>query len=82
MSTCCTPLRTPRVKHAATLVSLYQALADQTRLRILAILADLPDEDQRDVQARVRALFRGAAGPDGMYRYRFVKVFAVAVKPG
>lgn len=42
MSTCCTPLRTPRVKHAATLVSLYQALADQTRLRILAILADLP----------------------------------------
>jgi ArsR family transcriptional regulator, arsenate/arsenite/antimonite-responsive transcriptional repressor len=43
MSTCCTPLQTPRVKHAATLVSLYQALADQTRLRILAILADLPD---------------------------------------
>ena len=23
-----------------------------------------------------------AAGPDGMYRYRFVKTFAVAVKPG
>ncbi len=42
MSTCCTPLPTPRVKHAATLVSLYQALADETRLRILAILADLP----------------------------------------
>jgi ArsR family transcriptional regulator len=43
MLTCCTPLRTPRVKHAATLVRLYQALADETRLRILAILADLPD---------------------------------------
>lgn len=41
MQTCCTPLSTPRVKHAAPLVSLYQALADPTRLRMLAILADL-----------------------------------------
>jgi len=43
MSTCCTTVSSPpRVKHAATLVSLYQALADATRLRILAILADTP----------------------------------------
>ena len=43
MSTCCTTVSAPpRVKHAATLVSLYQALADATRLRILAILADTP----------------------------------------
>ncbi len=43
MSTCCTTAATsPRVKHAASLVGLYQALADATRLRILAILADTP----------------------------------------
>lgn len=32
----------PRVRHTASLVSLYQALADATRLRILAILAATP----------------------------------------
>ena len=39
MSTCCTTSPTPRVRNAAALTSLYQALADATRLRILAILA-------------------------------------------
>ncbi len=43
MTTCCTAPVTPRVKHAATLVGLYQALADATRLRILAILAETPE---------------------------------------
>jgi len=43
MSTCCTTVSSPpRVKHAATLASLYQALADATRLRILAVLAGTP----------------------------------------
>lgn len=42
MATCCTPARAPRVKHAAALAGLYQALSDPTRLRILAILADAP----------------------------------------
>ena len=58
------------------------ALADRMDAVATHLWADLPDEDQRDVLARVRALFRSAAGPDGMYRYRFVKTFAVAVKPG
>ena len=40
MSTCCVTPAPARVKHAAPLAALYQALADPTRLRILAILAD------------------------------------------
>lgn len=39
MSTCCTSSPAPRVRNAAALTGLYQALADPTRLRILAILA-------------------------------------------
>ena len=42
MMTCCSALTAPRVKHAAPLVALYQALADATRLRILAVLAETP----------------------------------------
>ncbi len=42
MSSCCTTSSAPRVKHTATLVGLYQALADATRLRILALLAETP----------------------------------------
>jgi ArsR family transcriptional regulator, arsenate/arsenite/antimonite-responsive transcriptional repressor len=38
MSSCCSQSPAPRVRHAAALISLYQALADTTRLRILAIL--------------------------------------------
>ena len=40
MSTCCTTESPARVKQTAPLAALYQALADPTRLRILAILAD------------------------------------------
>lgn len=39
MSACCTHSPAPRVRNAAALAGLYQALADATRLRILAILA-------------------------------------------
>ena len=42
MLSCCSTVPAPRVRHAASLVSLYQALADATRLRILAILAETP----------------------------------------
>lgn len=38
MSSCCTNTPAPRVRNAAALTGLYQALADATRLRILAIL--------------------------------------------
>ncbi|MCC6991189.1 MAG: metalloregulator ArsR/SmtB family transcription factor [Acidobacteria bacterium] len=38
MSSCCTSSPAPRVRNAAALTGLYQALADATRLRILAIL--------------------------------------------
>ena len=39
MSSCCSLSPAPRVRSAAALTGLYQALADATRLRILAILA-------------------------------------------
>lgn len=39
MSSCCSSAPAPRLKHATHLVELYQALADPTRLRILAMLA-------------------------------------------
>lgn len=40
MSSCCAAAPPPRVRNAAALVSLYQALSDPTRLRILALLAE------------------------------------------
>jgi ArsR family transcriptional regulator, arsenate/arsenite/antimonite-responsive transcriptional repressor len=40
MSSCCAAVPAPRLKHATHLVRLYQALADPTRLRILAMLAE------------------------------------------
>jgi len=40
MSNCCATPAPARVKHATSLAALYQALADPTRLRMLAILAD------------------------------------------
>jgi ArsR family transcriptional regulator, arsenate/arsenite/antimonite-responsive transcriptional repressor len=39
MPACCSTSPAPRVRNAAALTGLYQALADTTRLRILAILA-------------------------------------------
>lgn len=41
MSACCTAPRTP-IARPTDLVGFYQALADPTRLRILAMLADVP----------------------------------------
>ena len=40
--------------------------------------SDLPADDQAAAIAAMYALFEGAAGPDGAYRYSFVKTFAVA----
>lgn len=44
--------------------------------------ADLHAADQAEVSARLHALLDGAAGPDGLYRYRFVKTFAIARATG
>ena len=41
MTACCTTAPAPRIRNASALVTLYQALADSTRLRILALLAEL-----------------------------------------
>jgi ArsR family transcriptional regulator len=37
---CCVVTPAPRVKHAGELAAVYRALADETRLRILALLGD------------------------------------------
>ena len=37
---CCATKPAPRVKHAAELAAVFRALADDTRLRILALLRD------------------------------------------
>jgi ArsR family transcriptional regulator len=37
---CCAPSAAPRVRHAGELAEVYRALADETRLRILALLRD------------------------------------------
>ena len=57
------------------------ALADRMEAVGSHLWSDLPEEQAADVMARVRDTFRAAAGPDGMYRYRFVKTFAVARRP-
>lgn len=57
------------------------ALADRMDAVATHLWDDLPPEAQADVPVRVRTMFRGAAGADGLYRYRFVKSFAVARKP-
>lgn len=44
--------------------------------------ADLPAAAQEEVSQRLYALLTAAAGPDGRYRYRFVKTFAIARAPG
>lgn len=44
--------------------------------------SDLAPGDRAAVAARLHALLDGAAGPDGLYRYSFVKVFGVARAPG
>ena len=44
--------------------------------------ADLPAAAQDAVIARMRALLEDRADADGLYRYRFVKTFAIARAPG
>lgn len=39
-ASCCLARATPRVGHASELAGVYRALADETRLRILALLAE------------------------------------------
>jgi hypothetical protein len=43
--------------------------------------SDLPAGERAAIVARMHALFAGAAGPDGAYRYTFVKTFAIARRP-
>ena len=43
--------------------------------------SDLPEPGQREVIARMRSLLDAHAGPGGLYRYGFVKTFAVARRP-
>ena len=57
------------------------AVADRMDAVATHLWADLPAEEQADVLRRVRATFREAAGPDGLYRYQFVKTFAIARAP-
>ena len=40
MNPCCTTTPAPRIRNASALVTLFQALSDPTRLRILALLAE------------------------------------------
>ena len=42
MTSCCATTPAPRVRNAAALTGLFQALSDTTRLRMLAILAQHP----------------------------------------
>jgi ubiquinone/menaquinone biosynthesis C-methylase UbiE len=43
--------------------------------------SDLPVSGQQDVVGRMRALLAGHAAADGLYRYAFVKTFAIARAP-
>lgn len=58
-----------------------QAIADRMEAVGTHLWSDLPQADQQAVMQRVRDTFDAAADADGMYRYRFVKTFAVAQKP-
>jgi SAM-dependent methyltransferase len=54
------------------------SIADRMDAVATHLWDDLPAPQQADVLTRVRTAFRAAADPDGLYRYRFVKTFAVA----
>ncbi|MSO44017.1 MAG: class I SAM-dependent methyltransferase [Thermoleophilia bacterium] len=60
-----------RVVAAGTLADRMEAVATH-------LWSDLPDDEQHDLLRRMREVFTAAADADGMYRYRFVKTFAVA----
>lgn len=57
------------------------AIADRMDAVATHLWADLPADEQVDVLRRMREAFRDAAGPDGLYRYQFVKAFAIARAP-
>lgn len=57
------------------------ALADRMDAVATHLWADLPEDEQAAVLSRARDVLRAAASPDGLYRYRFVKTFAVARRP-
>ena len=59
-----------------------QAIADRMEAVGTHLWSDLPPDAQAEVIEGIRATFAAAADADGMYRYRFVKTFAVAVRPG
>ena len=59
-----------------------QAVADRMEAVATHLWSDLPEQEQVDVMRRIRATFAAAADDDGMYRYRFVKTFVVAQRPG
>lgn len=56
------------------------AASYSARLEAVAshLWADLPQAEQEDVVARMRALLQECADDDGHYRYGFVKTFAIA----
>lgn len=58
------------------------ALADRMDAVATHLWAELPEDEQADVLRRAREVLRAAAGPDGLYRYQFVKTFALARAPG
>lgn len=43
--------------------------------------AELPPDEQAAVHDRLRRLYRAAVGADGLYRYGFVKTYALARRP-
>jgi len=57
------------------------SIADRMDAVATHLWDDLPAPQRADAPARMRAAFRAAADPDGLYRYRFVKTFAVARRP-
>ena len=57
------------------------AYADRLEAVASHLWAHLPATDQADVITRMRTLLGGWADDDGLYRYRFVKTFAVARRP-
>ena len=65
-----TEVRTRRVSPASYAARL-EAVASH-------LWSDLPADEQAEVITRTRALLLGHAEADGLYRYRFVKTFAIA----
>ena len=54
------------------------SIADRMDAVATHLWDDLPAPQRADAPARMRTAFRSAADPDDLYRYRFVKTFAIA----